>query len=858
MKHIDYILSGVLAVLVIGLLCVAFATKANAQVVPAQNQIIPSSYFGAGYLISTSTSPTHKLGASLVDLAGSFITGILPVSKGGTGSTTLSGILKGNGTSAIQTAVGNTDYQLPISLTTTGSSGAATFDGTTLNIPQYSGGGGSGTVATSSAETATYVPFWTSTAGTPALLSGGSSAFTWDNVLSKLTVTNASTTDLSSTNATTTNLGVTRIQAIGSGGISIYSNSGSQIANHGAGGGNNASFLGGVNVTGNLAVDTDVLYVDTTNNRVGVSTTTPQRNFVVAGSILELANTANANIIINNGGTNRLGSMTYQTAGVDRWYTGTPDSDVRGDGTEYFIGTSNSDAKFWMESTGEVGIGTSSPFAKLSVAGDAYIGGNLTATGTVTFTNPLTVANGGTGNSSFTAGNLLYADTANTISGLTNVATGRVLISQGASAAPIWSETATLNTAVISPVLTTNNNTSLANLRTVSSTGIGAQLNAASLQLSGSTNVQFRTIFNGSAATTLTANTSYSGTIWGAQVATEATSGTHPLLANVAIKSPIITNGTAATTDLTSLYIEGAPTGITPTNTATALWVDSGIVRIDDTLGIATSSPFLPLSVGGSAYIGGNLTATGTLAVQGTATSTFAGGIQAVTGFFSGLLQLASDFIVQGLATFNGGVRIPSLGTPAGAFLAVDADGDVIATSTPSGGGSSASTLTPYPNYPTTGALSAVNWNASTTAHVTQFVVPVAITADSISFYVDGTPSAGTVDIGIYSEDGQTQLLNHTTASLSGSGLKTETLASPLSLSPGVYYLAVVPNGSASINIYGWQSTNIVGPLISDPTGAPRLYGILTVTAATLPASFTPSNISENSQGLLPFFRLDN
>jgi hypothetical protein len=71
------------------------------------------------------------------------ITGTLGVSHGGTGSTTLSGLLKGAGTSAVATAVANTDYQLPLTLTTSGSSGAATFDGSTLNIPQYSGGGSS-------------------------------------------------------------------------------------------------------------------------------------------------------------------------------------------------------------------------------------------------------------------------------------------------------------------------------------------------------------------------------------------------------------------------------------------------------------------------------------------------------------------------------------------------------------------------------------------------------------------------------------------------------------------------------------------------------------------------------------------
>jgi hypothetical protein len=66
----------------------------------------------------------------------------LTVAYGGTGATTLTGILKGNGTSAFTAATAGTDYQAPITLTTTGTSGAATFIGNTLNIPQYSSGSG--------------------------------------------------------------------------------------------------------------------------------------------------------------------------------------------------------------------------------------------------------------------------------------------------------------------------------------------------------------------------------------------------------------------------------------------------------------------------------------------------------------------------------------------------------------------------------------------------------------------------------------------------------------------------------------------------------------------------------------------
>jgi hypothetical protein len=82
-------------------------------------------------------------------------------------TTSVTGLLKGNGT-AMSAATAGTDYQAPITLTTTGSSGAATLIGNTLNIPQYTGGGGSGTV-TSVAAT---VPAFLSVTGSPITTSG--------------------------------------------------------------------------------------------------------------------------------------------------------------------------------------------------------------------------------------------------------------------------------------------------------------------------------------------------------------------------------------------------------------------------------------------------------------------------------------------------------------------------------------------------------------------------------------------------------------------------------------------------------------------------------------------------------------
>jgi hypothetical protein len=126
----------------------------------------------------TPTTLTASRTLTLPDASGTILqTGtIVTVGQGGTGATTLTGVLKGNGTSAfsaatsgtdysagtsalstgivksttstgaLSIAVAGTDYQAPISLTTSGSSGAATFVGNTLNIPVYTGGGSSGPI----------------------------------------------------------------------------------------------------------------------------------------------------------------------------------------------------------------------------------------------------------------------------------------------------------------------------------------------------------------------------------------------------------------------------------------------------------------------------------------------------------------------------------------------------------------------------------------------------------------------------------------------------------------------------------------------------------------------------------------
>ena len=64
--------------------------------------------------------------------------------------------------------------------------------------------------------------------------------------------------------------------------------------------------------------------------------------------------------------------------------------------------------------------------------------GRAVSAASLTLTTALTAANGGTGQSSYTVGDLLYASTTTALSKLADVATGNALISGGVGVAPSW------------------------------------------------------------------------------------------------------------------------------------------------------------------------------------------------------------------------------------------------------------------------------------------------------------------------------------------------------------------------------------------------------------------------------------
>lgn len=142
-------------------------------------------------------------------------------------------------------------------------------------------------------------------------------------------------------------------------------------------------------------------------------------------------------------------------------------------------------------------------------------------------------------------------------------------------------------------------------------------------------------------------------------------------------------NANASTTQLTVTGNTYFPSGI---------WNSAGLV------GIGTTSPSQALNVQGNGLISGNLSianliATGTLTVQGTGTSTFSGGIQAVTAFISGLAQFGNNLLIAASSYINFGTIVGTNG-----YGIRDNGGTIEAKS--SGGAwaalSTASSTTPY------------------------------------------------------------------------------------------------------------------------------------------------------------------
>jgi hypothetical protein len=139
---------------------------------------------------------------------------------------------------------------------------------------------------------------------------------------------------------------------------------------------------------------------------------------------------------ILNGGTGQttasaaFNALSPMTTVGDLILGGTSGAGTRlGIGTNGQVLTSNGTTASWSTPASNV-----SSFS----AGTTGFTPSTATTGAVTLAGTLNAANGGTGQSSYTVGDILYASTTTNLSKLADVATGNALISGGVGAAPSW------------------------------------------------------------------------------------------------------------------------------------------------------------------------------------------------------------------------------------------------------------------------------------------------------------------------------------------------------------------------------------------------------------------------------------
>ena len=116
-----------------------------------------------------------------------------------------------------------------------------------------------------------------------------------------------------------------------------------------------------------VQVDTDVLYVDAANDRVGIGTTSPGGDLHVVGAAGSAGRIYLSDKDQGSGGGDAL---LITKTGVNSFVYNRDSGDLG-------LGSNNQSSYVNIKSTGNVGIGTTSPGAKLQVEGDGIFNGSV-------------------------------------------------------------------------------------------------------------------------------------------------------------------------------------------------------------------------------------------------------------------------------------------------------------------------------------------------------------------------------------------------------------------------------------------------------------------------------------------------
>lgn len=674
---------------------------------------------------------------SQLSLSGSGVTGTLPIGSGGTGQTTASAafnalspitttgdLIIGNGTnSATRLAIGTNGYVL-------------TSDGTTASWAAIPATG--------------VTSFQTSLSGlTPSTSTTGA-------------ITLAGTLGVTS-GGTGTTTQFTAGSIIFAGASGVYSQS-------------NTKF-----------------FWDNTNNRLGVNTGAPNVNLTVvsntqtasppsagslpAGTDLYIlgADAANTRITQDAYGSGNYPAYTgRQARGTAASPTASQTGDIlaqytgRGYGATGFASASN--ARIDMEaaenftdtaqgsyiSMHTTALGATSPVERFRVGpsgqwgiggatygttGYAFVSGGASAAPswsqislTAGVTGTLPAANGGTGQSSYTTGDILYASSSSALSKLAAVATGNVLLSQGVGTAPAWGQvsltsavTGTLpaanggtgqNTYTVGDLLYASGSTALSKLTAVATGSVLVSQGTGTAPAYSATPT----------VTSITAPTHLGGTTASSTLTLQSTSG-------------------IGTTDSVVIKVgnNGATTALTAASSGT---VTIGTLNLTNALGTAYGGTGLTgfTAANNAIYSTSSSTLTaGTLptAAGGTGLTTFTAANNAIystssSGLTAGTLPVAAGG--TGATTLTGVLK----GNGTSAFTAATAGTDYVAPAT-------ATTFTATQTFSgSSSALAAVLTNSAEVATVSATAatgtINYDVTTQSVIYYTSNASANWTVN----------------------------------------------------------------------------------------------------------------
>lgn len=438
------------------------------------------------------------------------------------------------------------------------------------------GSGGSGTVSTSSSETSGRIPFWTTTSQTPALLSGGNSAFTFDGT--RLNTTFASTTFISA-----------------SGGAAIL---GSLSVGHAAT--NASSSLLSVSTTTALTLSAFSPIFKTFGGSLGTT----------LNDELALASFG-----FNGNNQEALGVRAIRTsAGGSQWTTTSIGLSMDVDNSV------RAGAQIWLNANGNFGVSTTTPGATLGVSGNGYFTGGVGIGAVNTSAGTFTT----TGNASI--GGTLTLPLLSSLGGLAVTSTGAVY-----NAATTTAGTGLTYTGNAFNVNTTQNISRLSNLTAgfVKSDGSGNLSNDTNTYLTGNQSITLSGVVTGSGSTAITtafpnasANTALANATGASAAPTFVATST---FFGAGVPGQVLGwDGTKTTWVATSSSGGGGVSfawpftpltnfGLNTSATTTALWAQNGIFAssssriasttfaINGSVGVASDTPSSKLDVRGNA-----------------------------------------------------------------------------------------------------------------------------------------------------------------------------------------------------------------------------------------------------------------